>query len=455
MNIHSETSRIRAVLVNSGRYSFEEAEKKLDSSRLAIRIGWEAAATPAGQAAALTAVATAVRCFLGGVILKGAVDHPLLIPLPLNVNTLGEAARLLGAVAKLRKSPSRTIIIGSGEHGYRGWAIRAIWNGWSAGIMSAGEGEGYVGSGDISLAGAAAGALAAGHAFFAEQDNHCAGLSMQGLSLWAPGERYGWWENKGPSEYYVPNALWLIGLGNLGQAYLWAISLLPYADPSSIELFFQDDDLIEEENWGTSILAKKGRYGDLKTRIAEEWAENCGYRSRRIDRKLDNHLRRTDYEPGIALAGLDRMEPRRLLGRPGFEYVIDTGLGASARDYDRFRLNIFDRSHDPASHFAGVEDATELNRKEIIRLPAYQEIMVSEKHGCGMAELAGKSVAVPFVSVFVTCLAVAQAIRIASNQAPYIAISGELRDLRSIRAVLGLISDRMVVGYTNITNKMA
>ena len=88
MKINSETSRVRAALVNSGRYSFEEAERKLENSRLAIRIGDQAADTAAGQAAALTAVITASRCFLGGVTLSGAVDHPLLVPFPLTANTL-------------------------------------------------------------------------------------------------------------------------------------------------------------------------------------------------------------------------------------------------------------------------------------------------------------------------------------------------------------------------------
>jgi hypothetical protein len=67
VKINSATSRIRAAFVNSGRYGFEEAERKLAAARLVIRLSAEAAETPAGQAAALTAVVTASRCFLGGV----------------------------------------------------------------------------------------------------------------------------------------------------------------------------------------------------------------------------------------------------------------------------------------------------------------------------------------------------------------------------------------------------
>jgi hypothetical protein len=65
----------------------------------------------------------------------------------------------------------------------------------------------------------------------------------------------------------------------------------------------------EHQSWSAAADT-----GPLKTKIAEEWAEARKFRVRRIDRRLDKHLRRTDQEPLLALAGLDRMPPRRLLG---------------------------------------------------------------------------------------------------------------------------------------------
>jgi hypothetical protein len=113
---------------------------------------------------------------------------------------------------------------------------------------------------------------------------------------------------------------------------------------------------------------------------------------------------------------------------------------------------VFDQSHDPRSHFAGVEDATERNLEEVMSLQAYKEPKFSEDDGgCGMAELAGQSVAVPFVSSFVATLVAAQAIRLASNQTPYFSIAGDLNVLRSIRTVLGASAGRTVVGYTEMT----
>jgi hypothetical protein len=52
------------------------------------------------------------------------------------------------------------------------------------------------------------------------------------------------------------------------------------------------------------------------------------------------------------LAGLDSMAARRLLGRRGFEYVIDAGLGATVTDYREFRINVFDSTSNPTDHLA-------------------------------------------------------------------------------------------------------
>ncbi len=150
-----------------------------------------------------------------------------------------------------------------------------------------------------------------------------------------------------------------------------------------------------------------------------------GFRVRRIDRRLDANLFRNQTEPGLALAGLDRMPARRLLGGRGFEYIIDAGLGATVAHYRKFRLNVFDSNTRPSNHFADVEDKTVQVMQDLLQLPAYTQLAESRGDGgCGAATLAGTSVAVPFVSAFVGALSVAQAIRIASGEAHYIGITG-------------------------------
>jgi hypothetical protein len=446
IEVDSETSRIRAALVNSGQNSFCEAEEKLLSSRLVLRIGTDAACTPAGQAALLTAAVTGARCF-GEVSVLGTLDRPLLLPLPIAAKTLAEAVGHFGARVADDRASGRTVLIGPGYEEEKHWSVRAFWNGWAAGTVR-GRNTVAVGKSDCSLAGAAAGALAVGQAFLAEQGDHRAGRSVQQLSLWAPelGEQAGCSSGPSLNEIYLPTALWIVGLGNLGQAYLWALTLLPYPRPADVLLFFQDDQKVGKENWGTSVLVQRGRYGVLKTRIAEEWATTRGFEVRRVDRRMREQQTRSDHEPGILLAGLDRMPPRRMLGRYGFDYIIDAGLGTTAADYRKVRLNVFDATEDPAAHFHGVEDPTAQVGEELMKLPAYQELAHTlADGGCGAAMLAETSVAVPFVSAVAGALAVTQAIRIASGQAHHAVIAGDVGDLRSIRATQGRKPDRIVV----------
>ncbi len=443
--IDSETSRIRAVLVNSGRNSFEEAEEKLASSALALVLGGHAAATAAGQAAFLTAVVTGTRAF-GRLTVQGSTEEPLLLPLPAPVKTLAEAASFFGAQHAKDSTAARSILIGSEVQAPLGWAVRAVWNGWSAGVTPARTPTPPLRS-DIALAGIAAGALAVGQAFLAEQGGIRAARTTQALSLWSPGSEPGILA-AGPawSDARLPKDLWLVGLGNLGQAHLWALTLLPYPRPGDVLLVFQDDQCIGKENWCTSILVKRSSYGMLKTRCAEQWALKRGFQVRRIDRRLDGHLARLPSEPGIALAGLDSISARRLLGGRGFDYVIDAGLGATAADYRKFRVNVFDSAANPSDHFAAFNDQGSSPVEELMQLPAYKDL--AERlgdGGCGAATLAGRSVAVPFVSALVGALSVTQALRIASGEAPHVGTTGDAGDLRSVRSALGEAPERLLV----------
>jgi hypothetical protein len=194
-------------------------------------------------------------------------------------------------------SPDSNVLIGSGLEPGRGWSVQAFWNGWTAGIA---PGRKSVASGrsDCALAGVGAGALAVGQAFLAEQGDLRAGRTAQSLSLWTPEL-----DEKGPHEsgpcldqIYLPTRLWLVGLGNLGQAYLWSLTLLPYPQREDVLFFLQDDQHVGKENWGTSVLVQRGRYGILQTRVVEEWATGRGFQIRRIDRRLDEDLLRSDTE---------------------------------------------------------------------------------------------------------------------------------------------------------------
>ncbi len=260
MALNAELSRGAKILVGAG-LDFEAAQAKLGALSLDVVVGGDVAEDPAAQAAVLTAVSVGLRSFVGGVRVVGACGVALRSPLRLGAATLDGAAAALGA--RERATPaSRTIVIGG--TGPKADATAAWFDGWRAGYSP--DGSGACGTGGNPLAGAAAGAMAVGAAFRA-----ACGLPFEAegsISLWNPAAP----EAAAPpfDEVFLPGSVWLLGLGNLGQAYLWALSLLPYADPAEVELVLQDADRVGPQNWATSVLVRHRAYGGLKTRIAED-----------------------------------------------------------------------------------------------------------------------------------------------------------------------------------------
>src|ERR1700761_6224100 len=127
MSKYWKRSRVTKALTDAARVaSFGEAEARLDAVRLNIIVGADQADTPAGQAAALTGVATARKCF-GRVVLVVAKDAPLIAPLPIG-KTLAEAASRLGAtiMALPNGSVTHTIRIGTVPRS-AGWDLRCWW----------------------------------------------------------------------------------------------------------------------------------------------------------------------------------------------------------------------------------------------------------------------------------------------------------------------------------------
>ena len=374
--------------------------------------------TPAGQAAALTAISAGARCFLGGVELTGDVNQELV--LPFKYKTIGEAAIALGARNNVKSQLK--VIIGNSSSANSGWVIKAWWNGWIAGCKTKNDST-PCGNGRNVLAGIAAGNIAVSEAFQQALGNPRAGLKSKSISLWNPVNP----TDSGETNVYLPHSIWFIGLGNLGQSYMWSMLLLPFNTPSKLKVVLQDYDLVQPPNLGTSILTAKKDFGRRKSDLVGEWASMRGFDVARYDRRFDDSFRRQQDEPAIAITGLDSMKVRMLLGNAGFDYVIDAGLGDSAQSYHTFRLNVFYDEFSPQEHFKDMQDDGSNKVKMKLSSPEYQrELTGNPEKDCGVAQIAGASVAAPFVSGLVGALTIAQAIRIASGKNPFKSVSGSI-----------------------------
>ena len=104
-----------------------------------------------------------------------------------------------------------------------------------------------------------------------------AGRRAAGLSLWCPGADWLAPDDTENALSYLPSRLWIIGLGNLGQAFSWLLACLPYENPREVELILQDYDRIASSNDSTSMLSFKPDIGHMKTRVVGKWLETRGF----------------------------------------------------------------------------------------------------------------------------------------------------------------------------------
>src|SRR5690606_11801916 len=134
----------------------------------------------------------------------------------------------------------------------------------------------------------------------------------------------------GPPLELLPSRLWIIGLGHLGQAFLWTLGLLPYARPDEVKLVLQDFDILSEANLSTSPLTFAHLLGQRKTRAMATWCEARGFRTAIYERRFGLDFKVIGEEPSLALCGVDNALARAALEEVGFERVIEAGLGAGS-----------------------------------------------------------------------------------------------------------------------------
>src|SRR5690606_21623338 len=160
----------------------------------------------------------------------GAVDVPLAVPMPLGP-TFRDAVTALGGVVAGAAPDTPTVTIGTAPQRRReGFHVRTTYAGWRGGVVPGHAGVNPSGPKPMPLASILSAALAVNEAFlFMSTGRSGWGRRMTGMSLWDLRPETDWLAASPaePELAYLPSSLWLIGLGHLGQAYLWGLGLLP------------------------------------------------------------------------------------------------------------------------------------------------------------------------------------------------------------------------------------
>jgi molybdopterin/thiamine biosynthesis adenylyltransferase len=416
--IDLELSRISKLFVDRDQTTTDAALARRQEFAVTLLCGDDVAGSYTLQLALLTAASIAVRCFPGAVravVPVKLADAPLLIWPQLKL-TFGQALRdLLGPEARFGDGDPAAHGLVFGNAAADKGALRVTFDGWIAKVGPAVQTPRLPERDTCPLAGTLAGALALSELFLTFADISVeATRRTVGLSLWRPDLNIGNPGALGVPVEYLPRELWVLGLGHLGNAYLWALAGLPYATPEEVTFSLCDFDKVEPENVETGVILTAADERRLKTRAASGWLERRGFQTRLVERRFDASFRRHEGEPGLALCGFDSNAARRDLATAQFLRVVESGLGGTANNFDTISLHTLPNPRTPAELWP------ELGKDDEERSVAHQKRMARENPGytrlgkddCGRFDLAGKSVAVPFVGVAAGSLVVAEALRL-------------------------------------------
>lgn len=403
-------SRIDKLLLDRGATMPEDARMRRLARGVRIVIGDDVASAPQLQLALLTMVNLGFKCF--GRTTVHASPEAWSAPTLTGVTraaTLGEAITALGGLPAAESGGGEQhLILGNAPSTTA--SLRVTFDGWVAVVGPASELPRMAERPYSPPAAIAAAALGIGELFSAFAGiNLLAGRQVVRLSLWDPTDPNAIGEQLGE----VPATLSVFGLGHLGQAYLWVVAALPYADPTAITLWLCDDDAVEDPNVETGALLQRADVLSLKTRVAAMWLENRGFKTRLLERRVDAAFRRTDADPVIALSGFDDNQPRQWLATAGFERIFDSGLGGEAHNFDTIAFRAWPNRR-PVEAIWPLETAEERGAREA-RRRRLVESSAGYRHlagdDCGRVDLAGKAVAVPFVGALAGSVVVTEMLK--------------------------------------------
>ena len=412
-----EIDRTAKILVDTRGLTIDEADAELRSLVLQVDVGHELAEDGAAQAALLTVVNAGKRAFLGGVHVRLETD-PILTVGWCSGFTASEAVRHLGGqLCGELDDRLPTLVIGDSKDSIGEPLLYLAWSGWAGGVAERrGRAGGPAGT---ELAGIAAAALGVSEVFQHQTGDALAGRRELGMSLWRPDLDWTDPDAVGPIVSFLPAGLWLLGLGHLGQAYAWTLGLLPYANPSDVQVGLVDFDVIVRGNTATQLLVSSADIGRRKTRVVADALERRGFKTRIVERAFDEHFHPvTDGdsardEPRIALAGFDSVVPRRQLGRNRFDRVVDAGLGKGAEYLDMV-IQTFPAAGDPATAFAARRPAGDRPLGSAYEAEVERQVAAGVDPGaarCGMVDLAGVTVGAAFVGTLASTIVIADLLR--------------------------------------------
>ena len=432
---HSTLHRAAKYFMDSGKAATHDAAMDLlERFGLTIQAGAEIRHSADHQTALLTLVNVARRTLLGGIEIVGLADAPCVSPLA-PARTLSVAVQEFGGriVSEARPSWPSAVIGDADIVATEAPNWRVTWEGWRGGVIPVRHGGPLAETDAMALAPALAAAVCAAEAFAYHAGDHpMAGYRTAGLSLWRPGADWCAADPSEPTLAYLPSKLWLIGLGNLGQAFAWLLACLPYEDRARVQLLLQDFDRLAPSNDSTSLLSFLRDVGRRKARVVAAWLDERGFETLIEERPFGPWISRVPDEPSVAFCGVDNALARAALENPGFDLVVEAGLGAGPQAFRSFSMHTFPASRSAEEIWSRQVAATDESFED---KPAYQTLRHEGMDQCGLAQLASRTVGVPFVGLIAAALAVSELLRRLHGGTALELASGSVAALQDVEAL--------------------
>jgi hypothetical protein len=388
MELGDALNRTMKLAMDEGKAaSYADAERLFRTFRLRISVGRGFSTAPAAEAAVLTLLNAARKTFLGGVELVGHHQERCTRAW-FRGRTLADVANGFGVSCGEvgGDSDTPTIVVGAEPSGAPfDLGLRLDANGFT---LDPEGGAGWTTDAPVPVGVAAAGA-AINEAFqHVYRDRPLAGARRVRFDL--PGA-------KGHHQY----GAWLIGLGHLGQAYLWTVAL--QASPSERTLLrLTDYDEVTLSSVSTCLLADMADIGLKKVDAVSDKLEQIGFRVVRDAAKvvLDDGAVASDFP--MVLVAVDNIGLRRGLDRLHAAQILECGIGDGAEGFTRVQMHAFPGRRLARDVWQGEDPRA--SRAIDISKPAYQAMLRESGDECGTTLVASRSVATPFVGAFAGAL---------------------------------------------------
>lgn len=139
------------------------------------------------------------------------------------------------------------------------------------------------------------------------------------------------------------------------------------------------------------------------------------------------------WSSAVALWGVDNALARVSIDDAGFELVVEPGLGVGPNSFRNFSLHTFPASRSSAQIWSQHLSST--GGPIVSDAPAYEALKKRGMNECGLAQLASRTVDVPFVGLTAGLFVIAELLRRLHGSLGFEQLSGSLQSVGDIESV--------------------